>query len=46
MYRDSRLPQTGCTPRKMALCVISQDRQTQVLAANAMATTIIIDYNS
>ena len=32
----------------MALFVISQDRQTQVLAANAMpmATTIIIDYNS
>jgi len=30
----------------MALFVISQDRQTQVLAAVAMATTIIIDYNS
>ena len=29
-----RLPQTGCTARKMALFVISQDRQTQVLAAN------------
>ena len=38
-----RLPQTGCTARKMALFIISQDRQTQVLAANAMATTIIID---
>ena len=38
-----RLPQTGCTARKLALCIISQDRQTQVLAANAMATTIIID---
>ena len=38
-----RLPQTGCTARKMALVVISQDRQTQVLAANAMAPTIIID---
>ena len=37
------LPQTGCTVRKMALFIISQDRQTQVLAANAMATTIIID---
>ena len=33
-----RLPQTGCTVRKMALFIISQDRQTQVLAANhAMA---------
>ena len=41
-----RLPQTGCTARKMALFIINQDRQTQVLAANAMATTIIIDYNS
>ena len=41
-----RLPQTGCTARKMALFIISQDRQTQVFAANAMATTIIIDYNS
>ena len=39
------LPQTGCTARKMALFIISQDRQT-VLAANAMATTIIIVYNS
>ena len=38
-----RLPQTGCTTRKMALFIISQDRQTQVLAAIAMATTIIID---
>ena len=38
-----RLPQTGCTARKMALFIISQDRQTQVLATNAMATTIIID---
>ena len=36
------LPQTGCTVQKMALFVISQDRQTQVFAANAMATTIII----
>ena len=34
---------TGCTARKMALFIIIQDRQTQVLAANAMATTIIID---
>ena len=41
-----RLPQTGCTGRQMALFIISQDRQTPVLAANAMATTIIIDYNS
>ena len=37
------LPQTGCTARKMALFIISQDRQTQAPAANAMATTIIID---
>ena len=38
-----RLPQTDCTARKLALFIISQDRQTSVLAANAMATTIIID---
>ena len=38
-----RLIQTGCTVRKMALFIISQDRLTQVLAAVAMATTIIID---
>ena len=37
-----RLAQTGCTARKLALFIISQDRQ-KVLAANAMATTIIID---
>ena len=30
----------------MALFIISKDRQTQVIAANAMATTIISDYNS
>ena len=41
-----RLAQIGCTARKLALFIISQDRQTQVLAAIAMATTIIIDYNS
>ena len=41
--RCVRLPQTGCITRKMALFIISQDRQTQVLAAVAMATTIIID---
>ena len=35
-----RLAQTA---RKLALFIISQDRQTPVLAANAMATTIIID---
>ena len=34
-----RLVQTGCTVRKMALLIISQ-----VLAAVAMATTIIIDH--
>ena len=38
-----RLAQTGCTARKLALFIISQDRQTQVLAAIAMETTIIID---
>ena len=36
------LSQTGCTARKMALFIISQDRQTQVFAANAMGTIIII----
>ena len=41
-----RLVPTGCTVRKMALFIISQDRHTQVLAAVAMATTIIIDSNS
>ena len=29
-----RLPQTGCTARKMALFIISQDRQTQVQAGD------------
>ena len=40
-----RFPQTGYITRKIALFIISQDRQlqTQVLAAVAMATTIIID---
>ena len=38
-----RLPQTDCTARKMALSIISQDRQTQVQAGDAMATTITID---
>ena len=38
-----RLPQTGCTARKMALFIINQDRQTQVQPGVAMATTIIID---
>ena len=41
-----RLPQTGCTARKMALLIISEVRQTQVVASNAMATTITIGYNS
>ena len=41
-----RLPQTGCTARKMALFCISQDRQTQVQAGVAMATIVIIDKNS
>ena len=39
----TRLPQTGCTARELALFIISQDPQTQELAANAMATTIVID---
>ena len=38
-----RLPQTGCTARKVVLFIISQDRQTQVQAGDAMATTITID---
>ena len=38
-----RLPQTGCTARKLALFIISQDCQTQVQAGDAMATTITID---
>ena len=38
-----RSAQTGCTARKLAPFIISQDRQTQVLADIAMATTIIID---
>ena len=44
------LPQTGCTARKMALFIISQDCQTQVVKylpltpwPMGMATTIIID---
>ena len=37
------LAQIGCTARKLALFIISHDRQTHVLAAIAMATTIIID---
>ena len=36
-----RLAQTGCNARKLALFIISQDRQTQVLPAIAMATTVI-----
>ena len=32
----------GCTARKVAFFIISQDRQNQVLAADALATTIII----
>ena len=38
-----RLPQAGCTARKVVLFIISQDRQTQVPAGDAMATIIIID---
>ena len=38
-----RLPQTGCTARKIALFIISQDHQTQVQAGDDMATTITID---
>ena len=36
-----RLAQTGRIVRKLALFIISQDRQTQVRVAIAMATTII-----
>ena len=38
-----RLPQTGCTARKMALLIISQDCQAQVQAGDVVATTITID---
>ena len=38
-----RLAKTGRIARKLALFIISQDRQKQVLAAIAMATTIITD---
>ena len=38
-----RLPHTVCTARKITLSIISQDRQTQVLAGDAMANTILID---
>ena len=38
-----RLSQTGCTARKMAPFIIIEGRQTQVLAGDAMATTIMID---
>ena len=41
-----RLAQTVCTAQKLALFIISRDRQTQVLAGVAMAAPIIIDYNS
>ena len=41
--RVNILSDTGCILRKMALFIISQDRQTQVQAGDAMATTIIID---
>jgi len=37
-----RLPQTGYTAQ-MALFIISQDRQTQVQAGDAMTTTVTID---
>ena len=36
-------PKTGCTARKLTYFITNQDRQTQVLAADAMATTITID---
>ena len=38
-----RLPQTDCTMRKIALFIISQDRQTQVQAGDATATITVID---
>ena len=37
-----RFPQTGCTARKMALFIISQDRQTQV--SQRLAYNFIIIY--
>ena len=42
----TRLPQTGCAAQELVPFIISQDPQTQVLAANAMATTILIDKKS
>ena len=33
---------TGCTAQKMAFFITSQDRQTQVLATDAITITIII----
>ena len=41
-----RSAQTGCTARKLAPFIISQDRQTQVLAAIAKTITTTIDLNS
>ena len=38
-----RLSQTSFTARKIALFIISQDRETQIQAGVAMATTITID---
>ena len=40
-----QLPQTGCTARKMALFIISQDRQTQVLVRKVHETFNIQLYN-
>ena len=37
-----RFAQKGCNARKLALFIISQDRQTLATAAIAMATTIIM----
>ena len=36
-------PKQGVLREIMAFCITSQDRQTQVRAGDAMATTIIID---
>ena len=36
------LPQTGCTAEKMALFIITEDRQTQVVALKFMISVIIV----
>ena len=43
LYLTSCLNARNRTARKMAFFISSQDRQTHVLAGDAMTTTIIID---